>query len=76
MTKRRYIHVQGLLPEIQAMVELGKTQREIAEDYGFRDKTVVKKLWERERKKQIQGIRKQRGRKPAKTLAEYKYENK
>lgn len=76
MSKRSYTHVQTLLPEIQAMVELGKTQREIAEHYGFRDKTVVKKLLGRERKKQIQGIPKQRGRKPAKTLAEYKYENK
>ena len=30
----------------------------------------------RERKKEIQGISKPRGRKPAKTLQEYKYENK
>lgn len=58
------------------MVEAGKTQREIAEYYGFKDKSVVKKLLERERKKELQGIPKQRGRKPAKTLAEYKYENK
>ncbi len=76
MSKRRYTHVQVLLPEIQAMVELGKTQREIAEHFGFRDKTVVKKLLERERRKQRRSIPKQRGRKPAKTLAEYKYENK
>ena len=58
------------------MVEAGKTQREIAEHYGFKDKKVVKKLLERERKKELQGIPKQRGRKPAKTLEEYKYENK
>ena len=75
MTKRNYTHAQELLPEIKAMVESGKTQREIAEHYGFRDKFVVKKLLERERKKQVQGIPKQRGRKPSKTLAEYKYEN-
>lgn len=76
MSKRNYTHVQALLPEIKAMVETGKTQREIAEHYGFKDKLVVKKLLARERKKQVQGIPKQRGRKPAKTLAEYKYENK
>ena len=76
MSKRNYTHVQALLPEIKAMAESGKTQREIAEHYGFKDKSVVKKLLARERKKQVQGIPKQRGRKPAKTLAEYKYENK
>lgn len=76
MSKRNYTHVQALLPEIKAMEESGKTQREIAEHYGFKDKLVVKKLLARERKKQVQGIPKQRGRKPAKTLAEYKYENK
>ena len=76
MSKRKYTHVQSLLPEIKAMVEAGKTQREIAEHYGFSDKSVVKRLLERERRKELQGIRKQRGRKPAKTLAEYKYENK
>ncbi|MBR5571487.1 MAG: helix-turn-helix domain-containing protein [Oscillospiraceae bacterium] len=76
MSKRKYTHVQSLLPEIKAMVEAGKTQREIAEHYGFSDKSVVKRLLERERRKELQGIPKQRGRKPAKTLAEYKCENK
>lgn len=76
MSKRSYTHVQALLPEIQAKVESGQTQREIAEYYGFKDKAVVKRLLARERKKQIQGVPKQRGRKPAKTLSEYKYENK
>ena len=76
MSKRKYTHVQRLLPEIKAMVEAGKTQREIAEHYGFSDKSVVKRLLERERRKELQGIPTQRGRKPAKTLAEYKYENK
>ena len=68
MSKRGYTHVQELLPRIKAMVEEGKTQREIAEYFGFRDKFVVKELLKRERKKQIEGIPKQRGRKPAKTL--------
>jgi hypothetical protein len=75
MAKRKYTHVQELLPSIKAMAEEGKTQREIAEYYGFKDKYVVKWLLYRERNKQIQGVPKQRGRKPAKTLQEYKYEN-
>ena len=76
MIKRNYTHVQALLPSIKTMLEEGKTQREIAKYYGFKDKNVVKELLQRERKKQIQGVPKQRGRKPAKTLQEYKYENK
>ena len=76
MNKRKYTHVQELLPAIKAMLKEGKTQREIAEYYGFKDKDVVRRLLQRERKKQIEGVPKQRGRKPAKTLQEYKYENK
>ncbi len=75
MTKRNYTHVKELLPAILGMVEQGMTQREIAEHYGFKDKMVVKKLLERSRKKE-RTIPKFRGRKPAKTLQEYKYENK
>lgn len=75
MSKRKYTHVKELLPAIQAMVEQGMTQREIAEHYGFESKLVVKKLLERSRKKQ-RTVPKTRGRKPAKTLQEYKYENK
>ena len=76
MSKREYTHVRLLYPEIKAMIEAGKTQREIAEYYGFKDKYVVKGLLKRERRRNAEGIPKQRGRKPAKTLAEYKYENK
>ena len=75
MSKRSYTHVKELLPAIQEMVEQGKTQREIAEYYGFKDKFVVKRLLERARKKE-RTVPKVRGRKPAKTLQEYKYENK
>ena len=71
MSKRDYTHVRLLYPEIKAMIEAGKTQREIAEYYGFKDKYVVKELLKRERRRNAEGIRK-----PAKTLAEYKYENK
>lgn len=75
MSKRSYTHVKEQLPAIQEMVEQGKTQREIAEHYGLKDKMVVKRLLERERRKE-RNQRKSRGRKPAKTLQEYKYENK
>ena len=52
MEKRNYTHVQVLLPEIRAMLEKRKTQREVAEYYVFRDKQVVKRLLERERRKE------------------------
>lgn len=52
MKKRNYTHVQALLPEIKTMLAEGKTQREVAEYYGFQDKQVVKRLIERERRKE------------------------
>ena len=52
MSKRQYTHVQALLPEIKAMVAAGKTQREIAEHFGLKDKYVVKQLLTRERRKE------------------------
>ena len=52
MEKRNYTHIQALLPEIKAMLAEGKTQREVAEHYGFKNKQVVKKLLERERRKE------------------------
>lgn len=51
MGKRSYTYTQVLLPEIRAMVESGKTQREIAEHFGFSSKEVVHKLLKRERRK-------------------------
>lgn len=51
MSKRKYEQVQQLLPEIRAMSAAGKTQREIAEYFGFSDKFVVKRLLKRERDK-------------------------
>ena len=54
MAKRKYTHVIELLPAIQAMVEQGMTQREIAEHYGFDNKLVVKRLLERSRQKDEQ----------------------
>ena len=52
MEKRKYTHVQVLLQEIKAMLAEGKTQREVAESYGFQDKQVVKGLLARERRKE------------------------
>ena len=51
MSKRKYEQVQLLLPEIRAMAAAEKTQREIAEYFGFSDKFVVKRLLKRERDK-------------------------
>lgn len=52
MGKRNYTRVQALLPEIRVMLAEGKTQREVAEYYGFKDKYVVKQLMVRERRKE------------------------
>ena len=51
MEKRNYTHVQMLLPVIAAMMAEGKTQREVAEYFGFKDKYVVKRLLDRQREK-------------------------
>ena len=52
MSRQKYTHVQALLPEIREMVAAGRTQREIAEHFGLRDKYVVKSLLTRERCKE------------------------
>ncbi len=49
---RKYEKVQELLPIIKARLEEGKTQREIAEEFGLKDKYVVKRLLKREREKE------------------------
>ena len=51
MENQNYTHVQMLLPEIEAMIAEGKTQREVAEYFGFKDKYVVKRLLNRQREK-------------------------
>ena len=75
MSKRNYTHIKDLLPRIQAMIAEGMTQREIAGHFGFKSKKVVHEALTRARRKETQ-LPKVRGRKPAKTLQEYKYENK
>lgn len=64
------------MPIVKELVNEGLTQREIAEKLGFESKKVVDNLLYREKNKKAAGIPKVRGRKPAKTLQEYKYENK
>lgn len=73
---RKYEKVQELLPEVKRLKEEGYTYRQIAVKLGLGNGEVAESLIKRERKKAVQGIPKQRGRKPAKTLQEYKYENK
>ena len=73
---RRYQKVQALLPEIKQMLKDGKSQREVAEILGLEGDRPVHALLKREKKKEMQGIRKRRGPKPAKTMEEYKRENK
>ena len=51
MENSNYTHVQMLLPEIEAMMAEGKTQREVAEYFGSKDKYVVKRLLNRQREK-------------------------
>ena len=65
-----------LLPRIKQMLSEGMTQKEVEEALGLTGYRPVHELLKRERKKEQQGVPKQRGRKPAKTLQEYKYENK
>lgn len=73
---RKYQHTQELLPQIKEMLAQGMTQRQIEDKLGLTGYRPVHALLKRERKKEISGVSKQRGRKPAQTLQEYKYENK
>ena len=50
---RKYEKVQELFPVIKARQAEGKTQREIAEEFGMKDKYVVKRLLRRDRRTQI-----------------------
>ena len=73
---RKYEKVQELLPEVKRLKESGYTYRQIAEKFGLSDGEVVRELLKRERRKAAQGVSTRRGRKPAKSLQEYKRENK
>ena len=73
---RKYQHTMELLPRIKQMLSEGMTQKEVEDALGLTGYRPVHELLKRERKKEQQGLPKQRGRKPAKTLQEYKDENK
>ena len=73
---RKYQRTQGLLPQIKEMLASGMTQSEVEKTLGLTGDRPVHSLLKRERKKELQGVPKSRGRKSAKTLQEYKYENK
>jgi len=73
---RKYQHTMELLPQIKEMLAAGMTQKEVEEALGLTGNRPIHELLKRERRKELQGVAKQRGRKPAKTLQEYKYENK
>ena len=70
---REYTHMKVNKEQIVQMRESGKTYREIAENFGFKDKENVREFFRRERRKR-QKEPKPRGRKPAVSLQECKYE--
>ena len=76
MSKRRYTKIQELLPVIERMLEAGMSHRQIEEELGLQGDRPIHNLLKRQRRKAEKGLPKFRGRKPAKTLQEYKYENK
>ena len=76
MSKRRYTIMLALLPVIESMLEAGMSHREIEDELGLEGERPVHNLLKRQRRKAAKGMPKYRGRKPAKTLQEYKYENK
>lgn len=76
MSKRRYTNMVALLPVIESMLEAGMSHREIEDELGLEGDRPIHNLLKRQRRKAARGMPKFRGRKPAKTLQEYKYENK
>ena len=76
MSKRRYTNMVALLPVIEDMLAAGMSHREIEDTLGLEGDRPVHNLLKRQRRKVTKGMPKFRGRKPAKTLQEYKYENK
>ena len=76
MSKRRYTNLVALLPVIEDMLAAGMSHREIEDELGLEGDRPVHNLLKRQRRKAVKGMPKFRGRKPAKTLQDYKYENK
>ncbi len=73
---RKYEKEQEMLPVVRQLAEAGDTQQQIADKLGLNNAKVVRNLLWKEKKKDVQGVPRQRSRKTAKTLQEYKYENK
>lgn len=65
---RKYEKVQEMLPVVRQLAEAGDTQQQIADKLGLNNAKVVRNLLWREKKKDVQGVPRQRSRKPAKTL--------
>ena len=76
MSKRRYTNMHALLPVIEEMLRTGMSHKEIEDELGLEGDRPVHNLLKRQRRKEVKGVPKFRGRKPAKTLQEYKHENK
>lgn len=64
---RKYQHTMEL-PQIKEMLAQGMTRKQVEDALGLSGYRPVHALLRRERKKEIQGISKRRGRKPAKHL--------
>ena len=52
MSKRKYTHIQKLLPEIKSMIASGKSHREIEEFFGLTGDRPIHNLLKRERRKE------------------------
>jgi len=76
--KRSYTHIKWNEKLIKEMRRAGKTNREIAQELGITKKQLKDWItrYNRRISKTGNDIPKQRGRKAAVTLSEYKYENK
>ena len=72
---RGYQKIKELLPVIEEKLASGMSQREIEKEFGLVGDRPIHNLLKRERRKK-KAQPKRRGRKPAITLQEYKYENK
>ena len=72
---RGYQKIRELLPVIEEKLARGMSQREIEKELGLVGDHPIHNLLKRERRKK-KTLPKRRGRKPAITLQEYKYENK
>ena len=72
---RGYQKMRELLPVIEKKLACGMSQREIEKELGLAGDRPIHNLLKRERRRK-NTLPKYRGRKPAVTLQEYKYENK